>query len=176
MNVVVMGVSGSGKSTIAEGIAEALVHAYIDGDDLHSEANVAKMASGTPLTDADRGPWLDRIGEVLADAGTAGGGLVIACSALKRAYRDRIRRAAPEARFVFLDGAASLIRDRMKRRKGHYMPAGLLDSQFATLERPTEDEPHMLTVGIDAGIDKVVGDAVAALRESWRGGGDQGGE
>lgn len=176
MNVVVMGVSGSGKSTIAEGIAEALGFAYVDGDDLHGEANVAKMASGTPLDDSDRWPWLDRIGETLATAGTAGGGLVVACSALKRAYRDRIRRAAPAARFVFLDGAAPLIRERMQRRKGHYMPTGLLDSQFAALERPAADEPHVLTIGIDAGIDQVVGDAVAALRKSWRSGGDPGGE
>ena len=172
MNVVVMGVSGSGKSTIAEGIADVLAFAYIDGDDLHSEANVAKMASGTPLSDADRWPWLDRIGETLAAALAADRGLVIACSALKWAYRDRIRRSAPEARFVFLDGSASLIRERMKHRKGHYMPTGLLDSQFATLERPADDEPHVLTVGIDAGIDAVVGDAVAALRASWCGRGE----
>jgi len=140
--VVVMGVSGSGKTTVGAALADALGLRFVDGDALHPAANVAKMAAGIPLDDADRAPWLDAIGAVLA-----GGPVVVACSALKRAYRDRLRAAAPALQLVFLDGSPALLASRMTARPGHFMPTSLLDSQLATLERPTPDE-HALTADI----------------------------
>jgi len=161
--VVVMGVSGSGKSTVAAGIAAALGLVFIDGDGLHSPTSVARMRAGIALTDDDRWPWLDRIGACLADAASAPRGVAIACSALKRSYRDRIRAAAPGARFVFLDGPAALIEARMAARTGHYMPATLLASQLQTLERPGADEADVVRVAIDFPADEIVRRAVAAL-------------
>lgn len=161
-----MGVSGTGKSTVASGIASALGLACIDGDDLHSPESVAKMRAGTPLIDDDRWPWLDRIGACLCDAATAPAGVVVSCSALRRAYRDRLRAAAPQVRFVFLDGAPEIIRTRMLARKDHYMPPGLLDSQLKTLERPGPDEPGVLPVSIEATMAAVIDLAVAALRRA----------
>jgi gluconokinase len=139
--LVVMGVSGSGKSTVAAGIAEALGLGFIDGDGLHSPESVALMQAGTPLTDADRWPVARTHRRSPRRRGAVAGRLVIACSALRRAYRDRIRAGAPGVRFVFLDGPAELIRERMAGRSGHYMPESLLASQLATLEPPGADEP-----------------------------------
>jgi gluconokinase len=164
LRVVVMGVSGCGKSTVAEGIAAALGLACIDGDDLHTPENVAKMRGGTPLTDEDRWPWLDRIGARLCEPDRASNGVVVACSALRRAYRDRLRQAAPGTRFVYLHGTPDLIRARMQARRNHYMPPGLLDSQLRTLEPPTADEPGILAVDIDGEAGDVVASALAALR------------
>lgn len=130
--LVVMGVSGSGKTTFAELIAERLGWDLQEGDALHPEANVAKMASGTPLTDDDRWPWLDRIAAWIDGHLAAGEPAVITCSALKRAYRDRLAR--PNVVFVHLEGARELIAGRLEHRTGHYMPASLLGSQFETLE------------------------------------------
>ncbi|MFF2054003.1 gluconokinase [Leifsonia sp. NPDC058194] len=135
--VVVMGVSGSGKSTVGALLATVLGVAFIDGDALHPAANVAKMTSGIPLTDDDREPWLDAVGSALAAA--APGGLVLACSALKRAYRDRIRSHAPAVLFAELDGTQAQLAARMDR-PGHFMPASLLASQLATLEPLQADE------------------------------------
>lgn len=137
--VVVMGVSASGKSRVAAGLATALGLAWRDADDLHPPANVAKMASGIPLTDADRWPWLETVGAELAD-GAADGGIVIACSSLRRMYRDRLRAAAPHAVFVHLTGARDLLAARAAGRADHFMPASLLDSQLAILERLESDE------------------------------------
>jgi gluconokinase len=148
--VVVMGVSGSGKTTVGASLADALGLRFVDGDALHPAANVAKMAAGIPLDDADRGPWLDAIGTVLA-----AGAVVVACSALKRAYRDRLRAAAPNLELVFLDGAPELLAARMVARPGHFMPTSLLDSQLKTLEPPTADE-HPLTVDISAPVAEIV--------------------
>jgi len=153
--VVVMGVSGSGKTTVGAALADALGLRFVDGDALHPAANVAKMAAGIPLDDADRAPWLDAIGAVLA-----AGPVVVACSALKRAYRDRLRAAAPGLQLVFLDGDPALLASRMTARPGHFMPASLLDSQLATLERPEPDE-HALT----ADIARPAGEIVTALAE-----------
>jgi len=153
--VAVMGVSGSGKTTVGAALADALGLRFVDGDALHPVANVAKMAAGIPLDDADREPWLDAIGSVLADRP-----VVVACSALKRAYRDRLRAAAPRLELVFLDGDRELLAARMAARPGHFMPTSLLDSQLATLEPPTVDE-HPLTVDIAT----PVADIVAALEE-----------
>jgi len=148
--VVVMGVSGSGKTTVGAALADAFGLRFVDGDALHPAANVAKMAAGIPLDDADRAPWLDAIGAVLA-----AGPVVVACSALKRAYRDRLRAAAPRLQLVFLDGDPALLASRMTARPGHFMPASLLDSQLATLERPEPDE-HALTADIARPAEEIV--------------------
>ncbi len=162
--LVVMGVSGSGKSTVGAGIAAALGLDFVDGDGLHSPASVARMQAGIPLADSDRWPWLDRIGARLADADAAPAGLVVACSALKRAYRDRIRAAAPGVRFVFLDGKAELIAGRMQGRSGHYMPPTLLASQLATLERPDALESDALRVDIAEPAEAIIAAAARALQ------------
>lgn len=161
--LVVMGVSGSGKSTVAAGIAAALGLHFIDGDGLHSPASVARMQAGTPLGDDDRWPWLERIAKRLVDDGQWPRGVVIACSALRRAYRDRIRAGAPGVRFVFLDGPAGLIRARMAGRAGHYMPESLLASQLQTLEPPGEGEPDVLRLDIALPAEAVIDAAVRAL-------------
>jgi len=161
--VVVMGVSGCGKSTVSAALASAMGLDVTDGDDLHLSASVAKMRAGIPLEDADRWPWLDRIGQHLAQAPRVGRGRVIACSALKREYRDRIRAWAPDVRFVFLQGAAALIRERLSQRHGHYMPPELLDSQFRTLQVPSSDEADVITVPIDQALDALVAQAQAGL-------------
>lgn len=145
-----MGVSGSGKTTVGAALADALGLRFVDGDALHPAANVAKMAAGIPLDDADRAPWLDAIGAVIAT-----GPVVVACSALKRAYRDRLRAAAPELQLVFLDGSRELLASRTAARPGHFMPASLLDSQLATLERPDPDE-HPVTVDVVAPVAEIV--------------------
>lgn len=138
--LVVMGVSGSGKTTVAEMLAEALDIEFLEGDSLHPRSNVEKMQSGTPLTDADRLPWLRAIAQRI-DAWREGGRAgVVTCSALKRAYRDILVGDRPQVRLVYLKGSHRLIHDRMAARHGHFMPVGLLDSQFATLQEPTPDE------------------------------------
>lgn len=164
LHVVVMGVSGCGKSTVASAVAKRLQLDMVDGDDLHLAESVEKMRSGVALTDADRWPWLDRIGDYLAQATPTQKGRIVACSALKRVYRDRIRERAGSVVFVFLDGDAELIRQRMARRAGHYMPTELLDSQLRTLEPPAPDEADILTLHIDASIDTLVDQAVAGLK------------
>ena len=158
--VVVMGVSGCGKSAVADGLGAALGVAVVDGDHLHTLEAVATMRAGTPLTDADRWPWLDRIGAALAAPMQ---GCVVSCSALRRAYRDRLRAACPGLRFVFLDGDAALIGARLQARQGHYMPAALLASQLATLERPGADEPDVQRVDIAAPLAEVVAAARRGL-------------
>lgn len=159
-----MGVSGSGKSTVAAGIAKAISLHFIDGDSLHSQQSVSLMQAGIALTDEDRWPWLDRIGAQLADATQWPQGVVAACSALRRAYRDRIRAAAPGVRFIFLDGPVSLIESRMVTRRGHFMPSQLLESQLQTLERPGIDECDTVRLDIVSQADEVVARAVQALR------------
>lgn len=136
--VVVMGVTGTGKTTVGRRLAEGLGVPYAEADDFHSEANIARMSAGKPLKDEDRVPWLDAIGAWAA--GQAGQGGVVSCSALRRAYRDRLRAAAPELFFVHLVGDRRLIADRLAGRQDHFMPPTLLDSQFALLEPLQEDE------------------------------------
>ena len=137
-----MGVAGSGKSLIGGALARALDVAFVEGDDYHSPEDVARMASGTPLTDADRLPWLRSVAKRIRDAKSAGTGLVVACSALKRSYRDLLRAesGAPGLQFVFLKGSRALIAGRLADRRGHFMPPTLLDSQLAALEEPSPDE------------------------------------
>lgn len=144
LRIVIMGVSGCGKSSVGEGLAARLGIPYVDGDDLHPPANVEKMRVGTPLTDDDRWPWLDRVADVLATEAP----VIVGCSALRRAYRDRLRAGAGgPVRFIHLTGSRALIASRMAARKGHYMPTSLLDSQFAALEPPGPDEA--LTIDIN---------------------------
>ena len=157
--LVVMGVSGSGKSTIAEKLAQRIGWTYEDGDTFHPAGNVAKMKAGHPLTDEDREPWLRAIAAEIDRVCQAGEHAVIACSALKRTYRDILVHGRNDVRIVYLDGSQQLIADRLAKRKGHFMPAGLLDSQFKTLEPPTSDE-HPLKVSIDATVDTIVDDIV----------------
>ncbi len=138
--IVVMGVSGCGKSTVGRELAAAMGLPFVEGDDLHPPRNVAKMASGTPLTDDDRRDWLATLADVLAGAATRGHGVVVSCSALKRRYRDQLRAGAPGTRLVFLHGSRELLAERLAARSHAYMPASLLESQLQTLEPPAADE------------------------------------
>lgn len=161
--IVVMGVSGCGKTSVAEGLAATLPAAFIEGDGLHPAENVEKMSKGIPLDDADRWPWLDIIGRSLSDALAQNKSIVISCSALKKTYRDRLRDAAGGTlAFVFLKGSRELLLGRMTARRNHFMPASLLDSQLATLEDPTA-EPGVITVDIDAPIERIVAAALQGL-------------
>jgi len=145
--LLVIGVSGAGKTTIGRLLAERLGWAFLDADELHSAANVEKMRSGRPLNDDDRWPWLDAVGGWIDARAAEGRASVIACSALKRAYRDRLRKGRPQVRIIFLSGDADLIAERLAHRKGHYWPAALLPTQFAALEPPGPEE-HPITVDI----------------------------
>jgi gluconokinase len=158
-----MGVSGSGKSTIADSLAERLGWRYEDGDRFHPPGNVAKMSAGHPLTDQDRWPWLQAIADEIDRVCQSGERAVIACSALKRAYRDILVHGRRDVRIVFLNGTQDLIAARLAARKGHFMPPGLLDSQFRTLEPPGPDETPV-TVSIDASVEAVVDDIIRQLK------------
>ena len=163
LRLIVMGVSGCGKSTMAGALSERLGLDMVDGDDLHLPESVAKMRSGVALQDADRWPWLDRIGAYLAR--DLAQGRVVACSALRRIYRDRIREQAGDVCFVFLDGDFELIQKRMQQRVGHYMQPGLLDSQFRTLEKPQADETDVIRLTITEPVQNMVLQAIQALHD-----------
>ncbi|MFJ4220555.1 gluconokinase [Curtobacterium luteum] len=165
--VLVMGVSGSGKSTIGAAVAAALAERgepaeFVDADDLHPAANKEKMRAGIPLTDDDRWPWLDACAARIAAIEASGHRAVMANSALKRVYRDRLRASAPGLVIAFLDGSRQLIAERQSHRHHEYMPTSLLDSQFATLERPQPDEAALL-VAIDGSVDDTVRTILAGL-------------
>ena len=166
--LVVMGVSGSGKSTIADALAKRLGWRYEDGDRFHPASNVAKMSAGHPLTDEDRWPWLQAIADEIDRACQRSEHAVVACSALKRAYRDILVHGRSDVRIVFLDGTEALIAGRLAARKGHFMPPGLLASQFRTLEPPGADE-RPVTVPIDAPVDTIVDDIVRNLQATTAG-------
>jgi gluconokinase len=157
---VVMGITGSGKSTVGAALARTLGVDFVEGDDYHPLENRRRMASGIPLTDDDRAGWLQAVATRIREAKDAGTGLVLTCSALKRSYRDVLRAAAPELRFVFLKGSRGLIAERLAGRRGHFMPASLLDSQLATLEEPSFDE-HAWSCDISESPQKIV-DAIVA--------------
>ncbi len=155
-SIVVMGVSGAGKTTVGVALGVALGLRFVDADALHPVSNVEKMAAGIALTDADRWSWLDAVGAVLAD-----GPVVVACSALRRVYRDRLRASAPGLRLVYLHGPRELLAERMGRRD-HFMPVTLLDSQLATLEEPAADE-EALAYDVSRPVDEIVAAIVAEL-------------
>ncbi len=157
--IIIMGVSGCGKSSVGAALAAQMHIPYMDGDDLHPAANVAKMRAGLPLSDDDRWPWLDRCAQLLADQPP----VIIGCSALRRTYRDRLRTGAgAPVQFVHLSGSRAVITARMTARTRHYMPTSLLDSQFATLEPPGMDEA--LTVDIDQPLAAIVATITAHLK------------
>ena len=158
-----MGVSGSGKTTIGEALARRLGWAYEDGDTFHPASNVAKMHAGRPLTDEDRWPWLQAIAAEIDRACGAGEHVVIACSALKRSYRDILVHGRNDVRIVYLSGTQALIADRLAHRKHHFMPPDLLDSQFKTLEPPEASE-NTVTVSIDAPVEAIVDEIVRQLK------------
>jgi carbohydrate kinase (thermoresistant glucokinase family) len=160
MKVVVMGVSGCGKTSVGLALAQKLHARFVDADDLHPAANKAKMSSGIPLNDDDRWPWLDAVASNLEEQEST----IVACSALKKAYRDRILAAAPGTVFVHLHGSREVLAERLGNRKGHFMPASLLDSQLETLEPLGPLEPG-LVIDIDQPIEAIVSAATAALRE-----------
>ncbi len=155
MIILLMGVSGCGKTTVGEQLAERLGWPYQEGDALHPPANVAKMAGGTPLSDADRLPWLTAVAAWIDARQAAGESGVVSCSALKRAYRQLLIDDRPEVRLVYLQGSRNQLAERLAARTGHYMPAGLLDSQLATLEEPTGAE-QPLVVTIDQPVEAIV--------------------
>jgi gluconokinase len=153
-----MGVAGSGKSSIGAALAARHGWAFLEGDDLHPPANVARMAHGLPLTDVDRQEWLATIARHIAEADRAGAGLVVACSALKRRYRDQLSAASTRVLYLFLAGDKALIAARMAHRPGHFMPLSLLDSQFEALEPPQPDE-RVLTLPITLEPDALLEEA-----------------
>jgi gluconokinase len=157
-----MGVAGSGKSTIGETLAARLGWRFEDGDRFHPASNVAKMSAGQPLTDDDRWPWLQAIADEIDRLCAAGERAVVACSALRRVYRDVLIHGRNDVGLVYLDGTRQLIAERLNRRKGHFMPPGLLASQFKTLEPPSSDE-RPITVPIDASVEAIVDDIVGQL-------------
>ncbi|MDW5326515.1 gluconokinase [Plantactinospora sp. KLBMP9567] len=161
-HVVVMGVSGSGKTTVAEGISALTGLTFAEADEFHPESNVELMRAGVPLDDGHRWPWLRELAGWMAQRAAEGVSTVLACSALRRSYRDVLRQGPPSVDFVFLDGSAEVIRERISRRAGHYMPASLLDSQIATLERPAPDE-RVLTLDVAATPEDLVEAAVEGL-------------
>jgi gluconokinase len=157
--VTVMGVSGSGKTTVGAALAQRLGVPFADADDFHPPENVAKMSAGIPLDDLDRLPWLHSIGSWQAEHAAVGA--VVSCSALKRWYRDVLREATPGQLFVHLDGHPDVVARRVAGRPGHFMPASLVESQFATLE-PLGDGEHGLTLDLDLSVDELVSRYVAA--------------
>jgi gluconokinase len=160
MVVILMGVAGSGKTTLGRRLADQLGWPFCEGDDLHPAANVAKMARGEPLTDDDRRPWLEALRARIAGALDAGGDLVVACSALKAAYRRLLQVDAARVRFVYLAVSPALVAERLRRRQGHFMKASMVDSQFDALEAPSPDQA--LTVDASQPVETVI----AAIR-AW---------
>ncbi|MBT0879128.1 MULTISPECIES: gluconokinase [unclassified Campylobacter] len=160
-NIVVMGVCGCGKSTVGAMIANSLGASFIDGDDLHPRANIEKMQSGVPLNDLDREPWLERIADVFYSISRRNRSCVIACSALKKQYRDKIRQSG-KIIFIHLHGSKELIMQRMSKRSGHYMKENMIDSQFSTLEFP-HNEDLVINIDITPPIGEIVEDALIKL-------------
>jgi gluconokinase len=161
-NVVVMGISGAGKSTLAKAIADRLDFDFIEGDDLHSPANLVKMTAGIALTTADRGPWLSDIRTAMNRVSQSHRGSVVACSSLRRSYRDQLAAAENSVVFVHLVGDPEIIRERMSRRVGHFMPPTLLDDQLATLE-PLETDENGFEIPVDLTLEEMLALALRHL-------------
>lgn len=165
-SIIIMGVSGCGKSSVGAAIAHALGAKFIDGDDLHPRANIQKMASGHPLDDNDRAPWLERLSDAAYSLRHKNEVGLIVCSALKRRYRDRLREDNPEMLFLYMKGSFDVIMERLKARAGHFMPTDLLKSQFEALEEPAADETDVVPIDISGSFDEVVAQGVSALRNA----------
>lgn len=163
MIIVFMGISGSGKSTLGQMTAERLNVPFEEGDAYHPKSNVEKMAAGIPLTDEDRKPWLQILANAMTDWTSKGETRVLSCSALRKRYRDQFRAATSDLRFVFLDGAVDLVRNRMQERQSHFMPVALIESQIADLEVP-EGEEDVIRLDISAAPEELVDDVVAKLK------------
>lgn len=162
--IVVMGVSGCGKSTVGSGLARRLGWKFTDGDDLHSPQNVSRMESGLPLNDAMREPWLKAICRHSENRFQSNESLVLACSALKKSYRDILRTVSKPIRFLFLDGSPEIISKRLNAREGHYMPASLLNTQFADLESPAE-EVDVISIDIENTISGLIEEAFSKVQD-----------
>lgn len=162
--LVVMGVSGSGKSTVGAEVARRLGAGFVDGDDLHPASNREKMRAGVPLTDDDRWPWLDRVRDVLEAGLASHDGVVVACSALRRSYRDRLRVAGRGVRFAYLEVDEASVLERLRARRRHFFPAALVASQFATLEAPAPDAERDVAVVPRGAVSEQVEAVLAALR------------
>jgi gluconokinase len=162
-HVVVMGVSGCGKTTVGEGVAEVVGWRFAEGDAYHPRSNIDKMASGEALTDEDRQPWLERLASWIGEQEAAGRSSVLSCSALRRSYRDVLRSGAPDVRFVHLHGDRSILEERLSTRAGHFFPARLLDTQLATLEELARDEAGVV-VDLDLAPEEQIAQAVAWVR------------
>lgn len=160
---ILMGVSSTGKTSVGTAVAQKLGMKLIDGDDLHPRANILKMASGTPLNDDDRRPWLERINDAAFSLEQKSEKGIIVCSALKKKYRDQIREGNADVKFLFLNGSFELVLERMKQRKGHFMKPEMLQSQFNTLEIPQADESDVIFIDIDGSFEEVVERCVAAV-------------
>ena len=160
MIAILMGVSGSGKTTIGQILSQKLGWPLFDADEFHSAASIDKMRNGIPLEDADRWPWLDRMNAMLREREARGDSVLLACSALKQAYRDRLSNGTPEIRWIYLKGGFELIRKRLEARKGHYMKAGLLESQFAALEEPED----AFSIDIDDSPDSIADSILRRLQ------------
>ena len=163
-SIVVMGVSGSGKTTVAGGLVERLGWEFAEGDDFHPQVNVEKMRSGLPLDDDDRWPWLRRLADWIGEHEQAGRSVVVTCSALKPSYRDLLRDGHPSVWFAHVTADADLLRERVEKRTGHYMPSSLLESQLATLEPLEPDEPGTAILGTEP-PGTVVTELMAALED-----------
>jgi gluconokinase len=162
-SIVVMGVSGSGKTSVAVELARRLGWDYIEGDDLHPEANVAKMAAGTPLDDDDRWPWLREVAAAIGEHERTGTSFLVTCSALKRSYRDLLRDGHPSVWFAHVNPSEAALTDRLAKRTGHYMPPSLLGSQLATLQPLAADEPGAAVPGEES-VEQTTDELLAALR------------
>lgn len=161
--IILMGVSGTGKTTVGQALAGAMGAKFIDGDDLHPRNNIVKMAASQPLDDDDRHPWLERIADVIFSLEQKNESGVLVCSALKKRYRDRLREGSRNLRFLWLTGDYACILARMQQRKGHFMPEALLRSQFAALETPDDSEPDIVVVDIAPDVSRIVEQSLALL-------------
>ena len=166
-SIVVMGVSGSGKSTVADGLVQRLGWEFAEGDEFHPPENVEKMRAGHPLDDEDRWPWLRRLADWIGEQERSGGSVVVTCSALKRSYRDLLRDGHSSVWFAHVTADGALLRERLEHRRGHYMPASMLDSQLATLEPLQDDEPGAAISG--AGTAEAVVDELLTALSTERG-------
>ncbi|MGE0971918.1 gluconokinase [Klebsiella sp. WOUb02] len=161
--IILMGVSGTGKTTVGQALAQALGAKFIDGDDLHPRRNIVKMAASQPLNDEDRGPWLERIADVIFSLEQKNESGVLVCSALKKCYRDRLREGSGNLRFLWLTGEYECILQRMQQRKGHFMPEALLRSQFTALEAPDASEDDIVAVDIAPDVASIVAQSLHLL-------------